>query len=148
MAQAFNDLNRTFGWLHGPIPQRATVLSMTSGASFLDEGPYFDRVRAMFSLITHEGSERHRVWAVAQAERLLNYIENPAPIDAWKADIGTEATRPRLRHIITAWALRNGLETQVNYPETMMAAVDGEAAPQALTMIELAIRSRFGTNFG
>lgn len=140
MVQAFEDLDRTFGWRYGPTPLRIPVASMGAGASFLDEGPYFGRVRALFELVQSADPEIRSKWATAHAERLLCYLEHPAPIDAWKPEVGTDASRPRLRHIIDAWASLFGLTTPVTYPETLRGAVGEDPKMQAMMLVELAER--------
>ncbi|TPG16731.1 hypothetical protein EAH87_13875 [Sphingomonas koreensis] len=104
---AFAELESTFGWeaLKEGDPER---LPRRKGSDFFGTGPYFDR--ACVLLAVEPGQKLHRRRA-ARLQAVLDYLEEPAPIDSWKRFIGTDEGRPRLVHMLAAWGVALGLNS-------------------------------------
>lgn len=101
LEQAFVELETTFGWenLDEGDPER---LPRRKESDFFGTGPYFERARMLISVEPGEKLHHRRV---ARLQAVLDYLENPAPIDSWKRYIGTEPGRPRLVHLLAAWGV-------------------------------------------
>lgn len=127
MERAFDNLNHTFGWgtAAAGVPD-----GRSEATSFLDEGPLVHRVRTLLSLAPAGVVEPASTWAGGKARALMRYVEDPAPIDAWVLDVGTTSDRPRLKHMLNAWALEHGLEPAIRYPETFRAAIGATSHEQ------------------
>lgn len=127
VAAAFGDLDASFGWKRPLVPHRATAVTMSNRRGFLEDGPYFERASMLFrSSIPRSRFERDRL------QGLYEYLERPAPIDAWKGELGSDEERPRLKHLVSFQARELGLIVNDQYPETMAAA-----APDDLTALAL-----------
>lgn len=102
---AFVDLEAKFGWTR---PQ-GTAAPTDPTVGFLEDGPYFQRAAALLGMMTCSNSNanvRSPIWSQA----LVDYLAHPAPVDAWKASLGMSADRPRLGHLLMAFARRHGFE--------------------------------------
>ncbi|HEX4694445.1 hypothetical protein [Sphingomonas sp.] len=126
-AHAFAELNRNFGWSQRAIPQRASVAELLGGSNFLDQGPYLGRADAFLRLAASlikarddEAQPRRRSRTAAQ--RLLDYLGRPAPIDEWKGEIGTEEGRPRVKHQLAAIGELAGLNVTTKWPDVILTA--------------------------
>lgn len=130
LASAFADIDRTFGWdaLKETDPTR---LPARPESGFFGTGPYFDRARVLVSVIHGTGlrlRERQHLQAI------LDYLESPPPIDAWKQFIGTEPGEPRLYHLLSAWGLELGLKSKLLASEILRGTGFPNDAP-ALDLI-------------
>lgn len=129
---AFLGLDLSFGWTASDTPHRAGVEEMAYGRGFLDEGPYFDRADALLGATELDFDQAQRPLSFRRLEALLSYLERPAPLDRWKAEIGSEEDRPRLKHLLVFFAESMGLRVMDSYPSTMKAL--GVAGARALAM--------------
>ncbi|MGP7795641.1 hypothetical protein [Sphingomonas sp. CLY1604] len=116
---AFADLEARFGWTrpHDVAPPGGKL------GDFLEDGPYLERADALLGAAgaleaATDGPSRVRIQA------LVDYLAEPAPIDAWKASIGRHADEPRLGHLLMSFARLHGLDAP-GY-ETVEAAVGPE----------------------
>lgn len=144
-ARAFGDLDRTFGWSVGSVPHRAAAAELVAGSSFLDRGPYLERADAFLRICEalpdrddDDVPVRRRDRQAAQ--NLLDYLCRPSPIDAWKAEIGTDEGRPRLKHLLTAVGVAAGLKPIVLFPSTLHSTAGADPERQAQVMVKEALR--------
>lgn len=141
-ADAFDDLDRSFGWSSGSVPLRASAADMFAGASFLDRGPYLERADAFLRIVstlpTKDDPRPARRHSIQSAQNLLDYLGRPSPIDEWKGEIGTEDGRPRLKHFLASVGTTAGLIPPVTWPETILATTGGSASEKAAMLIHRA----------
>lgn len=135
LAAAFADLERAFGWTAPATPHRASVAEMSRGRGFLDEGPYFARARILLGDPSRFPDPVRMPLAFARMQALIDYIEDPAPIDRWKSDIGDDEDRPRLGHLLSFWAESKGLKVRRSYPEIAQALAGRDVREAALSYI-------------
>ncbi|WP_093007160.1 hypothetical protein [Sphingomonas palmae] len=140
LSEAFIDLERAFGWTPPATPHRASVAQMSRGRGFLDEGPYFDRAEAMLNAPPKSFDRAKLPIAHARLQALMAYLERPAPIDQWKAELGDDEGRPRLRHLLSFWADAKGLEVTERYPHTAETLAGRDVREAALHYIATARR--------
>lgn len=110
---AFAELGTKFGWTR----PHDTVASGRPAGDFLDDGPYFDRAEALLGLArdtdADADADADAAANVAPSDRMqaiVDYLANPAPVDVWKANLGTAADRPRLGHLLMAFAKLRGFD--------------------------------------
>lgn len=102
---AFADLDARFGWTRS----EDTVVPSDPAGDFLADGPYFDRAEALLGL----ARDADAVAEAARSDRmqaLVDYLADPAPVDAWKANLGTSPDKPRLGHLLLAFAKLRGFD--------------------------------------
>ncbi|NYD89211.1 hypothetical protein [Sphingomonas melonis] len=102
---AFVDLEARFGWTH----PRDLAAPDQPGGDFLHDGPYFERAEALLGM-AHGSGAAVVVEPPARVQALVDYLADPAPVDAWKAMLGTRADQPRLGHLLMAFARMRGFE--------------------------------------
>lgn len=116
-SSAFGDLDAYFGWGRPELPHRAVVSEMPGRRGFLEDGPYFERAGMLLRAAAPRSTfERDRLQGV------VDYLERPAPVDAWKSEVGSDEDRPRLKHLLNIHAQRLGLVVRERYPETLAIA--------------------------
>jgi hypothetical protein len=135
LSEAFTRLERAFGWTAPATPHRASVAEMSRGRGFLDEGPYFERAKALLCEPSRFPDPERTPLAFGRMQALIDYIEDPAPIDRWKAEIGDDEDRPRLGHLLSFWAASKGLKVRRRYPEIAQALAGREVHDVALGYI-------------
>ena len=136
LGTSMRELDATFGWSDQVLPEFATLSSMPLGETFLDEGPYFERARV---LLSHADQPFDRAGCPAEAARLealVSYLRRPAPLDAWKAEIGDRADDFRLKHLLSAWASRLGLAIGGDQPQTFHSGLGNGAGDRARAILE------------
>ena len=134
LAAAFNELEVAFGWTPPAVPERGEVTDERIGRGFLEEGPYLRRAEAMLDAAAEEFDRDRRPASAARLQLLLEYLEAPSPVDAWKEAIGTTPERPRLGQLLSIHGESMGLEVARSYPATM-AAASGDARAAARRLI-------------
>ncbi|MEI5688081.1 MULTISPECIES: hypothetical protein [Sphingomonas] len=102
---AFADLEARFGWTRS---HDAAVPDHPAG-DFLDDGPYFDRAEALLSLAPDVDVAADAVPS-ERMQALVDYLADPSPVDVWKANLGTSADKPRLGHLLMAFARLRGFD--------------------------------------
>ena len=107
--------------------------------SFLDDGPYFERALAFL-----EGCERRTLTPTSRWRlgRLAAYLDRPAPIDAWKREVGDDERKPRLHHLLAFRAQEMGIATEKVHPETIKACADVDVTAAARRMVSEAQAKR------
>lgn len=129
-AAAFSDLDASFGWAQPKVPHRAAVEHLSERRGFLEDGPYLERAALLFNATEPRSPfERYRL------QGLVDYLERPAPVDAWKGEIGSDEERPRLKHLVNRRAGELGLLVRDQYPEIMMTISSEGATALALSYI-------------
>lgn len=139
LAGAFTSLEASFGWTRPEIPSRGEVAKMTRGRNFLDRGPYLDRVEALLGAPATSFDENHPATR-RRMQAIFDYLEDPVPIDAWKAEIGTEPSAPRLKHLVHAYAVENGLVPKKRLPDTLLNAALIDTRDHGLALVRGANR--------
>ena len=139
LAVAFTSLEKSFGWTRPEIPSRADVAKMTRGRDFLDRGPYLERAEALLEAPDTAFDAQHPT-ACRRLQAIFDYLENPVPIDAWKAEIGTEPGAPRLKHLLHAYAIEKGLVPRKAMPETLLNSAQIDARERAFALVKGARR--------
>lgn len=104
LRMAFEELDGRFGWT-APRP----VVKVDLVGSFMSDGPYVARARALLTAPEEDFDADSRPEAFQRLRWLLDYLEDPAPVDVWIAEAGTASDEPRIRHLIHFWARENGL---------------------------------------
>ena len=132
---AFNSLEQTFGWTRPEIPTRADVAKMTKGRDFLDRGPYLDRAETLLEAPDRWFDPQHPE-AGRRLQAVFEYLEDPVPIDAWKAEIGTEPNAPRLKHLLHAYAIERGLVPRKKLPHTLLNSSTIDTRERALALVK------------
>lgn len=122
LGAAFDEMRRDFA----PVAKETSdddPVSRPVERSLFSDGPYFDRARSLLS--AEPSTDRHSL-TTCRLQTYLNYLENPAPIDSWKAHIGTKAGEPRLGHFVSAWGVEIGLSSNnMGSVETLRTAASG-----------------------
>ena len=136
---AFTSLEETFGWTRPKIPSRAEVAKMTRGRDFLDRGPYLDRAEALLVAPDTSFEPQHPA-ACRRLQAIFDYLEDPVPIDAWKAEIGTEPTAPRLKHLLHAYSVDRGLVPRKSLPATLLNSALIDTRERAIALVKGANR--------
>lgn len=140
LTAAFSDLERAFGWTPPSTPHRAAVAEMSRGRGFLDEGPFFGRATALLNGTSSVTNPDGGPISFARTQALIEYLEDPAPIDRWKAEIGEEEDRPRLGHLLSFWAASRGLKVRHSYPEIAKVLAGRNVREMAFRYIASATR--------
>lgn len=136
LAAAFAELELSHGWTRRTFPTQSELAEVARGRGFLEEGPYVQRALALLDAeLDYQGIvvEQQR----ARMQAFLEYIEDPAPIDAWKVVTGIDAGSPRLGHLLLAWAIGIGLSPGKRMPETVVALDAEEASERARAFLTL-----------
>lgn len=107
---------------------------MTRGRNFLDRGPYLNRAEALLGAPSTSFDENHPATR-RRMQAIFDYLEDPVPIDAWKAEIGTEARAPRLKHLVHAYAVGNGLVPKKRLPDTLLNAALIDTRERGLALV-------------
>ncbi len=102
---AFADLEARFGWTRS----HDTAASDRSARDFLNDGPYFDRAEALLDL-AHDADVAADAAPSDRMQALVDYLADPAPVDVWKTNLGTSANKPRLGHLLMAFARLRGFD--------------------------------------
>ena len=123
-------LERRFGWTAPDLPMRGLATDQPRHRIFLDEGPYFTRARALLAATPEQVAASAPRMARLQAA--MRYLDDPSPVDAWKAEVGIDASRPRLKHLLSFWGERLGLEGRHRFPATMETAAGERFRARAL----------------
>lgn len=121
-----------FGWAAASLPFRGDVRMMPPAGGFLDDGPYFARALALLDACDRPHLSATLRWRLAQ---LMAYLERPAPIDAWKREIGRDGDRPRLHHLLTFRAAEMGILSFDRYPEVTRVCGDLDVSAAARRLI-------------
>lgn len=135
VGEALRHLEQTFGWWRPVVPMRGKIEDMPSRRGFLDDGPYFSRANALLDLsegpVTKPGTVRR--WRL---KLLIDYLQRPAPVDAWKASIGDGDNQQRLGHLLAVCAREAGVELLLDEnPHHIDKLVGAEARAAARVMI-------------
>lgn len=130
LSAGFEELRQEFGIATGATDNRALVRKPNERSLFSD-GPYFARARALLSV--EPANDQHSL-TTRRLQSYLDYLENPAPVDRWKAHLGTKAEEPRLGHFLSAWGVEIGLSSNtIGSVETLRTAA--MSRPQAFKLI-------------
>ncbi|WP_210357256.1 hypothetical protein [Sphingomonas beigongshangi] len=129
---AFSDLDSNFGW----SPTKDPGPRVRSDGTFLEDGPFFMRAEALLEVSKSVGEARDSP-AHIRAQALVDYLSHPAPVDAWKMSIGRRSDRPRLGHLLQAFAAMRGFAARAY---DIIEAVTGpdKIAEQATDLIRRA----------
>jgi hypothetical protein len=134
VAAAFEQLELSHGWTRKAFPSRQELADMTRGRGFLEDGPYVARATMLLDAELDEKGQA----TLAQRPRLqamLDYLDDPVPVDAWKAVVGTDHGAPRLGHLLHSWAVSIGLTPRKPLPATVQLAASGNPAERARALI-------------
>lgn len=126
---AFAELERLFGW---SPPVEIARLERTG--SFLSEGPYVARAQALLEA-PKEDFDEARPDRRMRLQWLLDYLERPAPVDAWIAEGGTAENEARLKHLIHFWARDMGLKPRKEWLSTVGIKVGSDLRTRALELL-------------
>ena len=138
LSAAFDELHQEFGPATGQKSHHALVPKPIERSLFSD-GPYFARARSLLS--AEPSTDRHPL-TTSRLQTYLDYLENPAPVDRWKAHLGTTAEEPRLGHFLSAWGVEIGLSSNtIGSVDTLQTAAMGRE--QALKLISGGERHAF-----
>ena len=138
LGAAFVELEQAFGWTGAIIPTRADVSTMARGRGFLDEGPFFGRAETLLRASLDGFDSAVSPAGASRMQALVKYLEAPAPIDAWKREIGTGSTALRLKHLLNFSAQQIGLDVSEVYPAHFEAKIAGDPRELALEYIRQA----------
>lgn len=138
---ALRQLEQTFGWFRPLVPMRGNIEDMPSRRGFLDDGPYFARANALLDLSegppAKEGTVR--LWRL---RLLIDYLQRPAPVDAWKAQIGDAEELPRLHNLLAVCAREAGVKLRDDDPHILVGVAGPEAGAMARDMVARGERKR------
>ena len=138
LSAAFDELHQDFGPATGQESHYAVVPKPIERSLFSD-GPYFARARSLLS--AEPSADRHPL-TTSRLQTYLDYLENPAPVDRWKAHLGTKAEEPRLGHFLSAWGVEIGLSSNtIGSVDTLQTAA--MSREQALKLISGGERHAF-----
>jgi hypothetical protein len=132
---AFEDLERSHGWTRKTFPSRSELAQVARGRGFLEKGPYEDRARALLDATLDGGGHvllQHR----GRLQAIADYLDEPAPVDAWKSVVGTDGGSARLGHLLQAWAVQIGLKPRKQFPEAVLATAGDEPDVRARTLLD------------
>lgn len=129
---------RSFGWAR-PTVDDGDFDAMPRGKTFLNEGPYFERALDLLQAPRVHFEEQTNPASRMRLQRLFDYLERPAPVDAYKNEIGHSVDEPRLKHYLHFFARSNGLASGVRYREMTCPS---DPALHALELITEAIERR------
>ena len=134
VGDALRHLEHAFGWSRPVVPMRGKIEEMPSRRGFLDDGPYFARAKALLDLSAGKPPKPGtvRLWRL---KLLIDYLQRPAPVDAWKGKIGDGDTMLRLDQILTACARDAGVELLDQNPHHIDKLLGAEARAAAWDMI-------------
>lgn len=135
LATAFVGLERSHGWTHKSFPTRLELAEIARGRGFLEEGPYLPRARALLDAKLDDDGQ---VVATQRArlQAMLDYVDAPVPVDAWKANVGTAEGEPRLGHLLQAWSAGIGLKPRKPQPDTISCAAGDKARTRAAALLD------------
>lgn len=129
---------RAFGWAR-PIVNNGDFEAMPRGDSFLNEGPFFERALALLQAPRDHFEQQAHPAARMRLQWLFAYLESPAPVDAYKNELGHAADQPRLKHYLHFYARSMSLASGVRYPEIFN---EPEPKVRALELVRGAIEQR------
>lgn len=132
LAMSAAELEQSFGWSR-PILKSGEVSRVVRGVSFLAEGPWFERAEALLTAPDGSFEPSRRPDAAIRMQALLDYLLAPAPVDAWKGEIGECKSEPRLKHLLAAFGRDRGL--QVFIPHVLTSSAGPEPADRALDLL-------------
>lgn len=140
LTRAFEGLERSHGWTRKVFPSRFELAQVALGRGFLEEGPYQERAKMLLDAALDGGGHvrpQHR----GRLQAIADYLDEPAPVDAWKAVVGTDGGAARLGHLLQAWAVQIGLKPRKGYPETVIGTAGADPDLQARALLEALGRS-------
>ena len=132
---SFEDLERSHGWTRKTFPSRSELAQVARGRGFLEKGPYEDRARTLLdATLDRDGHvlPQHR----GRLQAIADYLDEPAPVDAWKSVVGTDGGSARLGHLLQAWAVQIGLKPRKRFPETVLATAGDDPDVRARALLE------------
>ena len=132
LATAIEELERAFGWTPAEVPLRGEVGAMPPERGFIDDGPYFERALTFLEACEGRALTPMSRWRLGC---LAAYLASPAPIDAWKREVGDDERKPRLHHLLAFRAEELGIPTRKVHPETMKACADVDVTGTARGLI-------------
>lgn len=125
-------LARLFGDYRVILPDEGRAREMPTGANFLSEGPYWDRLSAV---LRADVPNLFGAKGPAEARRLrcqIEYLLDPPPIDQWKREVGTARALPRVKHLVEAIANAGGVEMNTHRHPRTLTNVDPDDAVETL----------------
>lgn len=135
LTRAFEDLERSHGWTRKTFPSRSELAQVARGRGFLEEGPYQERAGTLLdAALDGDGHvlPQHR----GRLQAIADYLDEPAPVDAWKAVVGTDGGSARLGHLLQAWGVQIGLTPRKRFPETVLATAGANPDLQARALLK------------
>jgi hypothetical protein len=141
LESALRELESSFGWSRADVPMRADIAEMPPQRGFLDDGPYFKRAAAMLDLCearpdcNSADPEKRDAVHLWRMKILSDYLQAPAPLDAWKAAVGDEERGARLGQLLTICAREAGVHIRKHDPHSPFLIAGAEAIAAARGMI-------------
>ena len=127
LREAFELLERDFGWDQPHITPQA-LEDVPRGRSFIDEGPYFVRALEFLNALPEAFDGQLNRASRLRLERFYGYLERPAPIDAYKKEIGDASSELSLKHYLHIYARGFGIHTLDRYWAMLSSASPRERA--------------------
>lgn len=126
-------MERIFGWTVPEIPFRGSVQDMWREPSFLDDGPFLTRAQRLLEGLPEEDGRQVDSRLRPRLQALLDYLEDPSPVDVWKREVGEDEALPRLKHLIADASRKAGLDPRC---ESLRSPHMNGSRAKALRMIE------------